>query len=319
MNINSKHPNFFVIGAAKCGTTTLYDFLEQHPDVYMSPIKEPHHFSKDIVMENFSTEYKHYLKTRNVNLNEYLQSDLSRKIWEWYISDYNQYLQLFKNVNSEKAIGEISNGYLFSEVAAKEIYATYPNAKIIMILRNPVERAYSHYLANVRDGRTTLGFRDEIIDDEKKTRKGWCISHCYVEMGMYHDQIKRFIDVFPSSQIKIYLNDDLKKSASVVGKDLLSFLQVNLNATIDYSKKQNEARLPKSAGIIKLITQTGLKRKIFRALPKKMQEKVKPLFFKEGNIPKISKEDHQWLLEKYKSDIEKTQNLIGRDLSDWLK
>lgn len=319
MKINSNHPNFFVIGAAKCGTTTLYDFLEQHPDVYMSPIKEPHHFSKDIVMENFSDEYKHYLKTRNVNLSEYLQSDLSRKIWEWYISDYNQYLQLFKNVKNEKAIGEISNGYLFSEVAAQEIYKKYPEAKIIMILRNPVERAYSHYLANVRDGRTTLNFRDELIEDSKKTRKGWCISHSYVEMGLYHDQVKRFMDVFPSSQIKIYLNDDLRINASSVGKDLFQFLAINLNSTIDYSKKQNEARLPKSAGIMKLITQTGLKRKIFRALPIKMQEKVKPLFFKEGKIPKISNDDRAWVLEKYKSDITKTQNLIGRDLSGWLK
>ena len=319
MNLNSNHPNFFVIGAAKCGTTTLYDFLEQHPEVYMSPIKEPHHFSKDIVMENFSDEYKHYLKTRNVNLNEYLQSDFSRKIWEWYINDYNQYLQLFKNVKTEKAIGEISNGYLYSEVAAQEIYNTYPDAKIIMILRNPVERAYSHYLANVRDGRTTLDFRNELIEDSKKTRKGWCISHCYVEMGLYYDQVKRFMDVFPVSQIKIYLNDDLKLNPSSVGKDLFQFLDVNLNTTIDYTKKQNEARLPKSAGIMKLITQTGLKRKIFRMLPIKLQEKVKPLFFKEGKIPKISNNDHAWLLEKYKSDIMNTQNLIGRDLSGWLK
>jgi hypothetical protein len=313
-----KEPNFFVIGAAKCGTTTLYDFLEHHPEVYMSPIKEPHHFSKDIIKENFSDEYKHYLKTRNVNLEEYLQTDLSRKIWEWYTEDFNQYIQLFKNVRNERAVGEISNGYLFSSVAAKEIKSQYPNAKIVMILRNPIERAYSHYLANVRDGRTTLNFKDELIADSKKSAKGWCISHCYTEMGLYYDQVKRFTDVFEKDQIKIYLNDDLKKNAEAVAKDLFTFLGVNTKVDIDFHKKQNEARLPKSAGFMKFITQTGLKRKIFRSMPKSIQDKVKPLFFKEGKIPKMSEEDKKWLMVQFREDINKTQNLIGRDLSSWL-
>lgn len=313
-----KEPNFFVIGAAKCGTTTLYDFLEHHPEVYMSPIKEPHHFSKDIIKENFSDEYKHYLKTRNVNLEEYLKTDFSRKIWEWYIDDFNQYLQLFKKVSNEKAIGEISNGYLFSSVAAKEIKAQYPDAKIVMILRNPIERAYSHYLANVRDGRTTLSFKEELIADAQKSNKGWCISHCYTEMGLYYDQVKRFTDVFDKDQIKIYLNDDLKKNAEAVAKDLFTFLGVNTKVDIDFHKKQNEARLPKSAGFMKFITQTGLKRKIFRSMPKSIQDKVKPLFFKEGKIPKMSEEDKKWLMVQFREDINKTQNLIGRDLSSWL-
>lgn len=315
----NKTPNFFVVGAAKSGTTTLYNFLEQHHEVYMSPIKEPHHFCKDITIENFSDEYKHYLSTRNVNLSEYLKTDLTKKIWEWYIKDYDQYLQLFKNVKEEKMIGEISNGYLFSKVSAAEIYKTYPQAKIVMILRNPVERAYSHYLANVRDGRTTLSFKEEVLYDMNKKRKGWCISHCYIEMGMYYEQVKRFIDIFPNAQIKIYLNDNLRENASALGKDLFNFINVDDQTSVDFNQKQNEARMPKSAGLIKFITQTGIKRKIFRALPLKMQEKIKPLFFKEGHVPSISAEDRAWLIEIFREDILKTQTLIGRDLSSWLK
>ncbi len=318
MTTLKKEPNFFVIGAAKCGTTTLYDFLEHHPEVYMSPIKEPHYFSKDIIKENFSDEYKHYLKTRNVNLEDYLKTNFTRKIWEWYIEDFNQYLQLFKNVTTEKAIGEISNGYLFSSVAAAEIKATYPNAKIVMILRNPAERAYSHYLANVRDGRTTLDFKEELIVDSKKERKGWCISHCYNEMGMYYEQVKRFTDIFDKDQIKIYLNDDLKKNPEAVAKDLFTFLELGTSVDIDFHKKQNEARLPKSAGFMKFITQTGLKRKIFRAMPIVIQNKIKPLFFKEGKIPKMSNADRAWLFAQFHENILKTQQLIGRDLSSWL-
>lgn len=313
-----KEPNFFVIGAAKCGTTTLYDFLDQHPEVYMSPIKEPHHFSKDIVMENFTDEYKLYLNSRNFKLEEFLNSDFTTKMWDWYIADFNQYIKLFKKVSNEKAVGEISNGYLFSSVAAKEIKAKYPNAKIVMLLRNPMDRAYSHYLANLRDGRTTLSFKEELIADNKKQRKGWCISHCYTEMGMYSEQIKRFTDTFDKEQIKIFLNDDFKKDPEAIAKDLFTFLGVNTSVNIDYHKKQNEARLPKSAALIKFITQSGLKRRVFRLMPKSVQDVILPLFFKEGKIPKMLEEDRKWLSALFREDILKTQTIIGRNLSSWL-
>lgn len=315
----NKEPNFFVVGAAKCGTTTLYDFLEQHPDVYMSPIKEPHFFCSDIRIENFSEEYKKYVNSRGINIHEYVEGDMSKKYWEYYIDDIDTYLKLFKNVNNQKAIGEISNGYLFSSVSAHEIKKKYPEAKIVMILRNPISRAYSHYLANVRDGRTILSFRDEIENDLKKLRKGWCISHCYIEMGMYYEQVKRFLDVFPKEQVLIFLNDDLKNNASEVGKKLFRFIEVDEQASINYSKKQNEAKLPKSAGLIKFLTQSGIKRKIFRALPEIIQTKIKPLFFKTGDIPKMSDQDKNWLITIFKEDLEKTQLLINRDLTNWMR
>lgn len=315
----NKEPNFFVIGAAKCGTTTLYDFLEQHPDVYMSPIKEPHFFCSDIRIENFSDEYKKYVYSRGINIQEYVAGNMSKKYWEWYVDEFGTYLKLFKNATNQKALGEISNGYLFSKVSAKEIKEKYPQAKIVMILRNPISRAYSHYLANVRDGRTTLPFREEIENDLNKQIKGWCISHNYIEMGMYYSQVKRFLDAFPTNQVLIFLNDELKSNANNVGRKLFDFIGVDINAPINYSNKQNEAKMPKWTGLIKFITQTGLKRKLFRALPNSIQAKIKPFFFKEGSIPKMSEEDKKWLISIFKEDIEKTQALINRDLSHWLK
>ena len=317
--LQNKEPNFFVIGAAKCGTTTLYDFLEQHSEVYMSPIKEPHFFCSDIRIENFSDEYKKYVYSRGINIQDYVAGDMSKKYWEWYVDDFTTYLKLFKNVTNQKAIGEISNGYLFSTVSANEIKDKYPEAKIVMILRNPVSRAYSHYLANVRDGRTTLSFRDELEADLKKSNKGWCKSHNYVEMGMYYQQVKRFMDAFPNNQILIFLNDDLKTDANAVGKKLFDYIGVDANASINYSNKQNEAKMPKWPRLIKFITQTGLKRKLSRALPSRIQTNVKPFFFKEGKIPNMSEEDKQWLITLFKDDIQKTQVLINRDLSNWLR
>ena len=285
----------------------------------MSPIKEPHYFCSDIRIENFSDEYKRYVFSRGLNINEYVESDLSKKHWEWYVDNFDTYIKLFKNVKNEKAIGEISNGYLFSSVSAQEIKMQYPKAKIVMILRNPVSRAYSHYLANVRDGRTTLSFRAEIEADLKKERQGWCVSHNYIAMGMYSNQVNRFLHEFPKDHILILLNDELKADAAAVGKRLFQFIGVDPNVAIDYTKKQNEAKLPKWPGLVKWITQTGIKRKVFRALPTFLQNKVKPLFFKEGAIPKMSEEDRKWLIEIFKEDILKTQTLIQTDLSNWLK
>jgi hypothetical protein len=315
----NKEPNFFVIGAAKCGTTTLYNFLEQHNEVYMSPIKEPHFFCSDIRIENFSDEYKKYVASRGINFNEYIESDLKKKHWEWYVDNLEGYLKLFKNVNQEKAIGEISNGYLFSTVAANEIKSRYPEAKIIMILRNPIERAYSHYLANLRDGRTTLPFVDEIKFDNNKTRKGWCISHNYIEMGLYYNQVKRFLDTFPKNQILIFLNEELKSDPKNVGERIFEFIGVNPHAAINYKAKQNEAKIPKSAKLIKFLTQTGIKRKIFHLLPESTKVKIKPLFFEKGAVPKMSTENKKWMLHFFEDDIKKTQSLIERDLSNWLK
>jgi hypothetical protein len=315
----NKEPNFFVIGAAKCGTTTLYNFLEQHHEVYMSPIKEPHFFCSDIRIKNFSDEYKKYVASRGINFNEYIESDLKKKHWEWYVDTFEGYLKLFKNVNQEKAVGEISNGYLFSTVSANEIKEKYPEAKIIMILRNPVERAYSHYLANLRDGRTTLSFRDEIEFDNNKPRKGWCISHNYIEMGLYYNQVKRFLDTFPKNQILIFLNEELKANPQNVGERIFEFVGVNSHAQINYSAKQNEAKIPKSAKLIKFLTQTGIKRKIFHLLPESVKVKVKPLFFEKGAVPKMTQEDKNWMLHFFEEDIKKTQTLIERDLSNWLK
>lgn len=311
-------PNFVVAGAAKCGTTSLYNYLKQHPDVYMSPIKETNHFSQDIRPENFSSEYKIYEKSKNLDIEKFVNSDMTDDQWGGYILDRNHYLKLFRFANNKKAIGEISNSYLFSDVAAENIHRDFPDMKIIMILRQPAERAYSHYLANLRDGRTTLSFREEVIHDDAKNRKGWGISHLYYELGLYADQVQNFLKLFPRDQVRIYLFDDLKKDNKALTYDLFEFLGLDHNYSINFQEKFNEAKIPKNPGIIKLITQTGLKRKIFRSLPEGWKTNVKNFFFKSGKIPKINIEDYQWMTARYYEDIKKLEKIIQRDLSNWI-
>jgi hypothetical protein len=316
--VNTPHPNFLVAGAAKCGTTSLYHYLKQHPDVYMSPIKETNHFSQDIRPENFSDEYKIYEKSKRLNIEEFVKSDMTGDQWGAYVLNYDHYIQLFRFANGKKAIGEISNSYLYSSVAAANIKAKYPDIKIVAILRQPAERAYSHYLANLRDGRTTLPFRAEVEKDDAKEKHGWSISHLYYELGLYADQIERFQQLFPASQLKVYLFDDLKSNNRALVKDLFRYLNLKEDVAINYDEKHNEARLPKNPGLIKFITQLGIKRRIFRALPKSWQQNVKNSFFKEGKAPKMDPADRKWMTDRYVSDIHKLEKLIGRDLSHWL-
>lgn len=316
---NYPTPNFLVIGAAKCGTTSLYHYLRQHPDVYMSPIKEPNHFSTDIRPSEFSDEYKLYERSKMLNIAAYVDSDMKEEQWGAYVHDAEHYNKLFKFSEGFKARGEISNSYLYSSVAAENIHQQFPEMKIIAILRQPAERAYSHYMANLRDGRTTLSFREEVMHDDAKKKHGWSISHLYYELGLYFDQIERFKKQFPENQIKIYLFDELKADNRALAKDLFQFLNITTEAEIDYDEKYNEARVPKNAALIKTITQAGIKRKIFRALPMAWRSPVKSLFFKNTPVPKMSPEDRKWMTDRYKDEIIRLQHILHRDLSHWLK
>lgn len=318
INTSLYSPNFLVIGAAKCGTTSLYHYLKQHPDVYMSPIKEPNHFSTDIQPSAFSSEYKLYEKSKNLDIEKFVNSDMKEDQWGAYVHNKEQYLKLFRFAADKKAIGEISNSYLYSTVAAANIKSEYPEMKIIAILRQPAERAYSHYMANLRDGRTTLPFREEVEFDDAKLKHGWGISHLYYELGLYAEQVKRFTDQFPAAQVKIFLFDQLKENNKALAAELFEFLNLENKYAIQYDEKFNEARLPKSPLLVKTITQTGIKRKIFRALPAAWKASIKSAFFKKGPVPRLSAEDRKWMTDRYRSDILKLQDMLGRDLNHWL-
>lgn len=311
-------PNFLVIGAAKCGTTSLYHYLRQHPDVYMSPIKEPNHFSTDINPEEFSPEYKLHERQKNLDVHSYVRGDMKEPQWGAYVTSETDYRLLFRFADGKKRIGEISNSYLYSSTAADEINKRLKGVKLIAILRNPVDRAYSHYQANIRDGRALLPFRQELEKDMAKPEKGWGKSHLYIELGMYTAQIKRYKELFTPDQLLILFFDDLKKNTPAVIDSVFKHLHLR-NIPVNYEERHNEAKTPKNTRLIHLLTQTGLKRRVFRMLPASIQSPVKNMFFKQGKPEKMSSEDRAWLTEIFRDEITKLSSEMNRDLSDWLK
>ena len=314
-----KDPNFFVVGAGKCGTTTLYHILFQHPEIFMSPIKEPNYYATDIKPEEFSEQFVTLQKRKNLDLNAYLDGPMTERVFLYYVTKEEDYKKLFKNVKNEKAIGEISNSYLFSKVAAQNLKNAIPDAKIIIILRNPVERMTSHYKANLRDGKTIRPFYEEVTYDYSKSRKGWGITHGYFEMGQYADQVERFLQIFDRDKIKVLWFEDLKKDSSRVAKEIFSFLGVSTDVKIDPEERQHLSTEPRNKKLVYFLSQKGLKKPALRMFPKSWHEPIKNIFFSKNNSFFLEPEDKKKLQAFYHDDILKLQKLLNVDLSRWLQ
>lgn len=308
-------PNFFIVGAAKSGTTSLYEYLNQHPDIYMSPIKEPNYFAKDINPEDFREDYK---KSIQLDFNEYFSKPKLERIHIAFVTNFDDYLQLFRERKKEKVAGEISNTYLYSKVAAKEIYKYNPNAKILMILRNPVERAFSHFVMNLSEGLVTYtNFLEEVLYDFNKEKKGWGISHLYIELGLYYEQVKRYYDIFNPNQVKVIIYEDYKKHPEKVLNEIFSFLEVP-HYKVDLGKRFMVGNAPKNYYLNK--TLKAINKKIGNAVPKKIKNKLLQLYKEKFTTrQRITEQEKKELLKIFEEDIKKLSKLINRDLSMWLE
>ncbi|MEZ5004447.1 MAG: sulfotransferase [Chitinophagales bacterium] len=313
------HPNFFMVGVVKGGTTSLHQYLDQHPQIFMSPVKETNYFSRnDIDPSKFSKAYTHDV---NVDLKKFLASDMITSIHIAHVTNEADYHQLFKKVTSEIAIGEASNSYILYPTAPRLIHETYPNAKIIMMLRNPVKRAYSQYVMNLRLGKTLeRDFIKEIENDDKSVNKGWGANHQYLSIGMYYEQVKRFYDIFPKDQILICWYDEYKKDSQKVVRSIYRFLGVDENYQVDTTEKLNTAGVPKFAKLNYFINQSGVISWAKRNFPRSWREPFKKLMYssKEMAIPKMTDAEKEYLINYYKEDILKLSKLVDKDLSHWL-
>lgn len=311
---NLTMPNFFIVGAAKAGTTSLYEYLSHHPEVYFSNIKEPHFFDTDTIDHDmeYETDYIDF------------ESALKKKLHSLRVKDTQHYHQLFNNVTTQKAIGEATVSYLYSKISADSIHETVPEAKIIIILRNPVERAFSHYLMDVRSQWTNKPFLNAAIDSLNDAEEDWACQ--YIRLGLYHEQVKRYFDIFPKSQIKVLLFDNLKTDTNSVIQDIFEFLEIQPDiACIDHNKKYNKAQLPKYTWVnglfrgINAMKKVGIFIKIMNMIPEKITKRLKSLLMSSDTLPRLSSNDREALLPYFSDDIKKLSTLINRDLSHWLK
>lgn len=314
----SPRPNFFLVGTVKGGTTALHRYLYAHPDIYVSPVKEVNYFSKDAIYpELFAKDYRHDVA---IDIDKYLSGERLQPVHIAHITDEATYQRLFDRVKNETAIGEMSLSYMLYDGVAEKIKSYNSDAKIIMILRNPSERAYSQYIMNLKQGKILNdNFLEEIINDDSASPSGWGINHQYLYIGKYYKQVKNYLNVFPKNQVKIILYDDLVEDAQAVMKELFRFLEVTEDIIIDSNKKYNEGGMSRFSYLNYYLNQWGIIQSAKNILPYSWRAVLKKLFYTQNNIPKLSDTDRKWLNDYYREDIIALQNCIDRDLSAWLK
>jgi hypothetical protein len=315
----SKLPNFFVVGAGKAGTTSLYQYLRQHPQIYMSPVKEPCYFASELRAEYLSRDFARHVKRQTRELPRYLDDNLPVEPLGWLVSEWDDYLRLFQKVREEKAIGEATASYLWSETSAANIRARVPGARIVIILRDPAERAFSQYMHQLAEGLTRYTFREQIEKSARGGKRAVSILHPFLEAGLYHRQVKRYLDQFPRENIRIYwYEDDWRQPARMLA-DLFAFLEVDAAFLPDTSQKSLAQRAPRVAAVNYLLKKSAIWPSMKGLMPPALRSRLRALIFRSGRPMAMDPKDRRYLIEYYRQDILALSALLGRDLSRWLR
>ena len=295
-------PNFFIVGAPKCGTTALSEYLRDHPNIYLSEPKEPHYFS-------FDFEQYRITKTRT------------------------EYLNLFDGCDSKHlAIGEGSVFYLCSSIALSKIYEYDPQAKIIVMLRNPVEMIYSFH--------SQLVFTAD--ESEKDFERAWRLqqtrrqgkqipSQCrepaflqYARMGKLGEQVERLLDIFPPEQIKIIFFEDFIKTTKNVYDEVIEFLSVPNDGRTNFVRiNENKSHKLGAIGNFTakppaLLTNVALKARDMLGIEElNILDRIRSLNTKVVARQPLSDELRAEMVAEFTPDIQKLAQLLNRDLSGW--
>lgn len=293
-----KRPNavldFLVVGAAKSGTTSIDRALRSHPDLcFPEGIKETYYWVRPADVLGNGVGY-----------------------WEKeFITDGVEYGRRFcRGTDAAKIRGEVCNGYLyFYRETIESVRQTLGDIKIITVLRNPVERAYSGYLHLLRDGVITETFREALAKEEERVAQGyWWAFHLY-RIGLYYESVLAYKKNF--SNVAVYLFDDFVADRRRFYGDLLAFLGVDTNWTLNSDVHANRTGVPRNPKLWKLLRRDSVvKRMAKRVLPRGLQDRIRRGM--EQNIvkPEIEQEVAAQLWEQYLPDVEKLSHLVDRDL-----
>ncbi|MBE9046261.1 sulfotransferase [Pleurocapsales cyanobacterium LEGE 10410] len=304
-----KLPNFLIVGAAKSGTSSLCDYLKQHPQVYMPVTKEPNFFVfEGLNLPPFSGPADPHT--------------LYQRLYKHSITNFESYQELFQGVSQERAIGEASVRYLYFPQAAERIKKYIPNVKLILILRNPIDRLYSHYLMmKVRYRLEPLSLARAIEQEEERVSNNWGWDWHYVRVGMYYHQVKHYLSLFDRKQIKVFLYDDFCTNPLGVFQEVCQYIDVDDTFLPDMSKRNRKAYWPRSFTVDWLLSDSNLFRtSLLRFLPEKAYQGIvrhgKRL--NSTSIPPMSSDIQAKLVAVFKEDILNLQQLIQRELP-WQK
>ena len=295
-------PNFIIVGAAKCGTTSLYHYLKQHPEVYMSPLKETRYFLFYGERPEAKGRPGAALKVRES------------------VYTLEAYHALFQGATTECALGEASPAYLPREFVAKRIHEYDANMKIVVTIRQPVDRAYSHYL-----WRRTSGIeRHPTLEGALAWEANLSASHWndpgYLDTGYYARHLQAYYDLFSKEQIKVVLFDNFVRDPVSSCQEIFGFLGVDETFEPDVKKKYfASGTLPNPVLQRMWEKSLGLRDLVRPLLSRRFRRMAFEVVQKRTVKERLPPEERAALTELYRTDIEKLEDMLGRDLSHWIK
>lgn len=283
-------PNFFIVGAPKCGTTSMANYLASHPDIFMSNPKEPHYFCTDLLRG---------------------------------VSSLSEYLSLFPDDNPPQVVGEASTWYLSSEVAARLIFEFNPSARILVMIRNPVELVHSlhsqllfNQVESVNDFEKAWRLQDARMEGDFRLQ--------YRRMGALGSQIDRLLTVFPCEQVEIVLFDEFVDSTKSVYENVLGFLGLESDGRTEFPV-MNQSKALRSSRLARFVRETPAPLKWLATKVKRLLSvdelgilaTVQSLNIRRYERPPLRPEFRRELTRAFRSEIVKLEKILDQDLSPW--
>ena len=296
-------PNFLIIGAAKSGTTAIYTYIKQHPQIFMSDQKELRYFS-------YSDE------PSNETPADFIHPS---------VTTLEEYEHHFDAVSDENVIGESSPTYLYTPGTAERIKTVLPNVKLLAILRNPIDRAYSAYTHALREWKEPAGSFDFALQQEQaRIAAGWGMLWHYKKAGLYSQQLMSYFNVFDKEKIKVVLYDDLVLDTNNLLREIFRFLNVDEHFQPDTSSRPNVSGFPKNKFAHNIMRAVFIENNPIKTIGQKtIPHKLRTSFVKSlrnYNLEKraMSQEVREILVDYYQNDIILLEKLLKRDFSHWI-
>jgi hypothetical protein len=282
-------PQFLVIGAYKSGSTAIQEALRAHPQVFL-PAKGPSFFAFDEA------------------------SAIDRPLPPGTVRDWDAYRALFAHAPPETVRGEVSPEYLANPWACGRIRARVPEARLVAVLRNPVERAFSDYLMYVRDGDERLDFAAALDEQDERRRAGSPTGY-YLETGYYGRQLRPYFDAFPRGQIQVHLFEDFAADPDSVLEPIFAFVGVDPALGTTPERAVNVSGVPRNA-LVGAAVRGG--KRIAPLLPEAVRGRAKTALVRGLDRPALEPELRARLVEVYREDVAELERLLERPLGHWL-
>ena len=295
-------PDFAIGGAAKAGTTWLYAMLSANPQLFLSPVKEPRYFA---VAEGQAPPF--------VGPGD---EGLLREL----VSERRAYEGLYDGATDGQLLGEASPDYLYrAAVAAPRMAELVPCARLVIILRQPADRAFSNWSHHVRDGRETLPFMDAVRAEAERRAAGWAWGWSYVDRGFYGRQLRHFYECFPSEQILVTLYDDLREDPCAFLTRVSGFLGVDAVVPQRAEEPRYATLMPKSPAAARVRRTLQAVAPAVRALlPAQARQRLRRAADRATfEKPVMAPDERDQLTRSYEPDIELVEELTGLDLARW--